>query len=489
MPAKPAARMAALRVPWPRFTSEFWRCSLPMKLSHLLGVCCLTWSVAWRVHPLQAADPRPKLNTGVRVGAASAEFQADDSMIIAGGITAGKATGQEGKLRAVAVVLEKQPFGRLAIVACDVLMITRQHLDPVSAEIEKTTGIPSANVLINSTHTHHAPSTVILHGYGLDDTFTRRVQRAIVKAAQDANGNLSKDDCRFFFHLGEERTVGQNSRMLLEDGQIYWVGPRDKFVRPTGPFDPELPVLVFRDSADKCRALIFNHSTHTIGTRKSGVRSASFYGLVAQELEDELGGTICFLEGASGSTHNLTLSGDEMTARIKRGVQDAVAKAQPRSVSRLAALKRPFKFKVRTFDETKEEEAVTRYCLKYVGAYGETVIQVFRDMRKTLASQQGHERETWLQALLIGDVAIVSVPAEFFTKLGLDIKNRSPFRYTYVAELSNDWIGYLPDLDAHKLGGYQVWTGLHSYAEPGTGERIVEEAVKMLNDLAKANSP
>jgi hypothetical protein len=85
--------------------------------------------------------------------------------------------------------------------------------------------------------------------------------------------------------------------------------------------------------------------------------------------------------------------------------------------------------------------------------------------------------------VLIGDVAIVGVPAEFFTQLGLDIKNRSPFRYTYVAELANDWIGYLPNLEAHKLGGYQVWTGLHSYAEPGTGERVVDEVVAMLRQL------
>ena len=82
-------------------------------------------------------------------------------------------------------------------------------------------------------------------------------------------------------------------------------------------------------------------------------------------------------------------------------------------------------------------------------------------------------------------MAIVGVPAEFFTQLGLDIKNRSPFRHTYVAELANDWIGYLPDLAGHKLGGYQVWTGYHSYADPGTGERIVDEVVKMLKELAK----
>ena len=447
-----------------------------------LRIFCVLAFIGW-----SSAFSATNEASNLRVGAASVELEADDLMVIAGGISPGKATGQEGKLRATAVVLEKHPFGKLAIVACDVLMITRQHLDPAVDEIATATGIPASNILVNCTHTHHAPSTMIVHGYGLDDAFTRRVQRAIVKAAQDANANLSKDECRFFFHLGEEKTVGQNSRMLLDDGQIYWVGPRDKFVRPTGPFDPELPVLVFRDSTEKCRALLFNHSTHTIGTRKSGVRSPSFYGLAAQELEEELGGTVSFLEGASGSTHNLALSGDEMTARVKQTVKDAVMKAQARPVNRLAALKRPFKFRVRAFDEAKENEAVTRYCRKYVGAYGETVIQVFRDMRKTLALQQGQERETWLQVLLIGDVAIVGVPAEFFTKLGLDIKNRSPFRHAYVAELANDWIGYLPDLDAHKLGGYQVWTGLHSYAEPGTGERIVEEVVKMLNELAKEN--
>ena len=430
--------------------------------------------------PAKAADA-PALH----VGAAAAELEADDDMIIAGGITPGKAKGQEGKLRAVAVVLEQKPFGKMAIVACDILMMTRAHLDPVMAEIEKTTGIPAAHVLINCTHTHHAPSTMVLHGYGLDEAFAQRVQRGIVKAVQDANASLAKDDCRFFFHLGEERTVGQNSRQLLSDGQIYWVGPRTNFVRPTGPFDPELPLLAFRDANEKLRALIFNHSTHTIGTRQAGRRSPSFYGLAAQELEADLGGTVCFLEGASGSTHNLGLSGDDMTTRMKQAVADALAQSTARPVPRLAALKRPFKFRVRNFDEAQEDAAVTRYCAKYVGAYGDTVVQVFRDMRKSLASQRGQERETWLQVLLIGDVALVGVPAEYFTQLGLDIKNRSPFRHTYIAELANDWIGYLPNLEGHKLGGYQVWTGYHSYAEPGTGERIADETVKMLKELAK----
>ena len=68
---------------------------------------------------------------------------------------------------------------------------------------------------------------------------------------------------------------------------------------------------------------------------------------------------------------------------------------------------------------------------------------------------------------------------------GQEIKRRSPFRYTYVAELANDYIGYLPDRKGHELGGYQTWVGLHDIAEPGTGEAVMEECVKMLKELAK----
>lgn len=428
------------------------------------------------------AASRPAANS-LRVGAAAAELQADDSMIIAGGIHAGRATGQEGKLRVVAIVLAQGPT-QLAIAACDVLMMARQHLDPVVAEITRTTGIPAAHVLIHCTHTHHAPSTCRVHAYDLDETFVRRVQRALVQAVFEAKANLAAPGSQFLFHLGEERTVGQNSRQLLSDGQVYWIGPRDQFVRPTGPFDPELPVLAFRDPDERLRALIFNHSTHTIGTRAPGTRSPSFYGLAAQELEMELGGTVCFLQGASGSTHNLQLSCDEMVTRIKTAVRQALNQAEPRPVARLAALKRPFRFRVRAFDEAREDEAVVRYCQRWIGQSGDQIATVFRDMRRALAADHGQERETWLQALRIGDVALVGVPAELFTKLGLDIKNCSPFRHTYIAELANDWIGYLPDLDAHKLGGYQVWTGFHSYAEPGTGERMVDEVVAMLRKLA-----
>jgi len=49
---------------------------------------------------------------------------------------------------------------------------------------------------------------------------------------------------------------------------------------------------------------------------------------------------------------------------------------------------------------------------------------------------------------------------------------------------ANDWIGYLPNFKAHPFGGYQTWMGPHNYADPGTGERVADQIVSMLKELA-----
>ena len=405
-------------------------------------------------------------------------------MEIAGGIGPGRAAGQEGQLRATAVVIEKRP-AKVAIVSCDVLFVSGELVDRALKRIERDAGIPPAHVIVSATHTHHAPSVTSVHGYGPNARFVRRLEDAIVRAVVEANQRLVAD-ARFLFHLAEEKTIGENSRLLLKDGSIFWVGPRDDAVRPTGPFDPELPVFAFRGPADKLLAVLYNHSTHTIGTRRPGVRSPSFYGLAGQELEAELGAVCGFLEGASGSTHNLgAVTTDAAVKRLKSTIRAALAGAKERRVDRVLSVKRPFTFKVRTFDEAEEDRKVVEYCRNRIPGGAHFTAGVFRRMRRELAPLQGQQRHTSIQVMLIGDVALVGVPAEYFTGLGVDIKTRSPFPDTYVAELANDWIGYLPDREAHRLGGYQTWTGLHSYAEIGTGERLADEAVRMLEELKR----
>ena len=418
---------------------------------------------------------------GMKVGAAAAEITADRSMVIGGSIHPRFAPEQEGRLRASAIIVEKDV--KVGVVSCDVLMLQRDLLDEVCREIEAELGIPFDNILIAATHTHHAPTTATVHGYQRDETFCENVKYAILSAMRVAEKKLKDaEKAEMLFWLGNESTVGQNSRLLLRDGTISWGGPPEEALRPTGPFDPELPIMAFKTKDGGLEALFFNHSTHNIGTRHPNIRSPGFYGLAAQELEEEIGGTVLFLPGAFGSTHNLTLSADEMIRRIEKAVKEALSESKPRAIPHVVSVKQEFEYRVRKFDEKKEDEAVSYYCNRWK-RNPEPIIEVFRRMRKELSEHQGEMRKSWMQVMLLGNVALVGVPGELFTELGIQIKRRSPFRYTYVVGLANDWIGYIPDQEAFNLGGYQVWTGFHSFVEKGTGEALVEKAVQLLSDL------
>ncbi|MCS7225051.1 MAG: hypothetical protein NZ959_10940 [Armatimonadetes bacterium] len=420
----------------------------------------------------------------MKVGVATATLVADKEMVIAGGIHPVFVNDQEGELRATAFVLESHDL-QVAIVSCDILMISQQDLADPLREIEDTYAIPSSHILVTCTHTHHAPSTVKVHGYDKDQTFVKRVQRAIVEAVGKAQKNArSSADDRMMYWLGLESSVGQNSRLLLSDGTIYWVGPRDDAIRPTGPFDGELPVLTIADEKGRLKGVLFSHACHNIGTIKGAVRSPSFYGLAAQELESKLGAVAAYLPGAAGSSHNLSLPTQEAVHRIKSAVKDALRRAPTIRSEPIQAVKKPFTYRIRHFNDDAEEEQVSYYCTKRIGKGAEKTIEVFRQMRQSLSSEQGKERTTELQAMRLGDIALIALPGEVFTILGWEIKRRSPFRNTIVVSLANDWIGYLPDEEGFDLGGYQVWTGFHSFVEKGTGERMVAEAVRLLEELA-----
>lgn len=419
----------------------------------------------------------------LKAAAAVAEIAGEDSMVIAGGILPGKASGQEGLLRASALIIEAETV--ICLVSCDVLILTRDMIDRVSRKIEAEYGVPFENFTVTVTHTHHAPATAAVHGYVRDEAFCARLEESIVTAVRAAADKLARSgsETEMFLGLGQEATVGANSRLLMKDGTIAWAGyDMNEAVRPTGPMDAELPVVAFRKKDGSYEALFFNHSSHNIGGYKPGIRSPAFYGLAAQEIEKKLGGTIFFLPGAFGSTHNLHVPPGEAAFRVKSAIEETLPRLRPLPASPLKSIKVEFEYRVRNFDEDAEDKAVSYWCNKWQ-KNPQPTIDVFRKMRGALREHQGEVRRSWMQVILLGDVAFIGIPGELFTVLGLEIKRRSPFRYTYVINLANDWIGYLPDRKGFELGGYQVWTGLHSLVAPGTGEDVVEEALRLLDRL------
>jgi hypothetical protein len=98
-----------------------------------------------------------------------------------------------------------------------------------------------------------------------------------------------------------------------------------------------------------------------------------------------------------------------------------------------------------------------------------------------VAGRAGKPYNVEVQAIALGkEVAWVSLPGEIFVELGLAIKKLSPFPHTFVVELANESIGYIPDRRSYSEGNYEPES---SRCAAGSGERLVEAAVKLLSQL------
>ena len=178
--------------------------------------------------------PGTSPSADLKVGVSAVALEADDSMVIAGGIHPRFVKGQEGELRATAIVMERPQEAKLAIVSVDVLMITRDLIDPVVDEIERECGIPAANIMVHSTHTHHAPSTMRVHGYDRDEVFCRRVQRGDRQGG--GRGKLPLDRRRIPFQAGRREDGGPKQpdiagrRQYLLDRRARRCGPPHRAV-------------------------------------------------------------------------------------------------------------------------------------------------------------------------------------------------------------------------------------------------------------------
>ena len=88
-----------------------------------------------------------------------------------------------------------------------------------------------------------------------------------------------------------------------------------------------------------------------------------------------------------------------------------------------------------------------------------------------------------IQALRIGDVGIAMLPGEVFVEFGLDLKLNSPAQRTFVVELSNGVVGYIPTKDAFAGKGYEQRTATSSRLAPVAGEFMVDTALSMLDSM------
>jgi hypothetical protein len=88
-----------------------------------------------------------------------------------------------------------------------------------------------------------------------------------------------------------------------------------------------------------------------------------------------------------------------------------------------------------------------------------------------------------IRFLSIGDdLAVWAAPVELFCEIGMSVRARSPFPFTFYFGYCNGWLGYLPTRKAFAEGGYEVKTSpMTEQAETD----ITEGALAALHSLRR----
>ena len=87
-----------------------------------------------------------------------------------------------------------------------------------------------------------------------------------------------------------------------------------------------------------------------------------------------------------------------------------------------------------------------------------------------------------LSAIKIGPIAIIGIPGEPFSGIGMALKETDGFDMVLPCCLLNGCEGYFPMQDSYNDGGYEARS---SRFKAGVGEYIIKERKEILKNLIK----
>jgi hypothetical protein len=430
-------------------------------------------------------------------------------------------------MTATAIVLSD---GRQRFAIVDVDCLSASSLEAAIPKAAQKTGIPEDHIRINATHTHSGPAFQASKGpVGKDPAqfeplvkaHSAMIREKIVAVIVEAAAKL-----RPVHAYGSKGTGSINmNRRVRASGDI----PPSVGTNPDGFVDRDLVVVRIDDAQGKPYAVLVNFQCHgTVLTYENKLISPDWIGMVRKTIESAIPGvTALYLQGAAGNqgpmeggtgdvrvAHRLgTILGLEAAALAMRtdtvrrekkiegyiestafgtierwrvsGPRDATMKFAKRTlelparqytardIDRMATLSAEARRNLDAANQSGDEwqkhqaEARLRRWADLLERYKRPVAE------KTIAVD--------VQALRIGDIAIVAMPGEPFAEIGAAIKKDSPFPITLFCGYSNGkGGGYMPVEPEYSMGGYEV--DMTPYASGAAGQ-LVREMSGLLESL------
>lgn len=428
--------------------------------------------------------------------------------------------GADLPLYATALVISDSSRS-VVLVDVDAIGFNKEWTERIINAASELTGLPPENIRFSCTHTHSGPNTFRMGGIseGLDmiSSYLEGLPKRIASAVWQAKSNLKPVRCA----AGSGNCqVNVNRRFKMQDGRVV-IGRNWK-----GPVDPTVRVIRFDDMEERPVATIVHYACHptTMGWQCQYF-TPDYPGVVRHVVEEQIGGTCLFLQGAAGNvTPQRGFTGDlevyrrmgkilgleaskvaagietlprreRLVGVLESGTGIALYEDKPIEDGRpiLRIQSRFLKLPLKSFPEpeTLEVEASELQSklnrMRSKGGEAEIQAATSRATQARIRAEQarlfhGKDKIEWqLQGIRIGAVALLSIPGEPFVEISQRIVAGSPFAHTLFSGYSNGGFGYLPIGSAYDEGGHEVDASPFSAEAAGV---VVKESLRMLKDLA-----
>ena len=397
--------------------------------------------------------------------------------------------------------IESEASGNKVIILDLDLCIIDDEIDQMIREaVLSVINIPSENIRISVSHTHAGPpygrsdSTGggwLTEGVDLIVPYFESFPEKISDAIKKATGSLKR--CNISYGIGKS-DININRRPADEKGNLFtgrnW----------EGIVDHSVDVIGFDDEHGNIIATIVGYACHpTILGPDNRLISPDYPGHMRKTVEEVVGGSCIFLQGAAGNQGPIHGFVGEVEVARKAG------KILGLEASKVRMSIDPFERKEKlveiipagadlgmyedvvvnepsddliinntyvdlpTLDFPSYEEASEIYDnaieelnkARKLGNKDEIKKMVSNakranfTRRNSLRSKNG-KVNIWIQTIKIGDIVLQGIPLEPFIEYGDRIKSLNPNKKIVLSGYTNCIHGYLPTAKAYEEGGYET---------------------------------
>lgn len=248
-------------------------------------------------------------------------------------------------------------------------------------------------------------------------------------------------------------------------------------------------VATFTGRGKKPVAALLHHTCHPVHWNPLRTVHADWPGRWAEYVRRDLlpDATPLVVNGCCGNVHHHDIfnptredTSESMGRLLTESTKQALAKPhavkRPRLAWRSETIRIPWReFPAGTFAKARalieaNPEPMWKTAAKDAVDWDWCFAAALLDVERLMQESDGFDYE--IQAVSIGDLAVLVVPGEPFVEAQLEIKRRSPFARTFVAHMSNGYAGYVPTPLALRGGGYET--------RPSIASRLCTEALAMI---------